>query len=130
MSHRVIHFEIHAEQPERAIAFYTTALGWTFQKWEGPMPYWLVMTGPDTEPGINGGLLLRQGPAPTDGQGVNSYVCIVGTDDLDRSLTRATQAGGTVVLPKMPVPGVGWLAYLKDTEGNILGMMQDDPAAQ
>jgi hypothetical protein len=130
MSHRVIHFEIHAEQPERAIAFYTAVLGWTFQKWEGPMPYWLVMTGPDTEPGINGGLLPRQGPAPADGQGVNSYVCTVGTDDLDRSLAKSTQAGGTVVLPKMPIPGVGWLAYVKDTEGNILGMMQSDPAAQ
>src|SRR5439155_19682712 len=57
MMPRPAHFEIPAENPERAIAFYKDVFGWTFQKWDGPMPYWMITTGPDTEPGINGGLL-------------------------------------------------------------------------
>ena len=59
---RPTHFEIPAENPERAMAFYGDVLGWTFQKWQGPVDYWLIMTGPEGEPGINGGLLRRQHP--------------------------------------------------------------------
>jgi len=58
---RVIHFEIHAGNPERAIKFYGEVLGWQFNKWDGPMPYWLVTTGPGGLPGINGGLIQRRG---------------------------------------------------------------------
>ena len=54
---RVVHFEIHAENPDRAIAFYQTVFGWQFQKWAGPMDYWLIKTGSDEERGINGGLI-------------------------------------------------------------------------
>jgi uncharacterized protein len=127
---RVMHFEIHAENPERAITFYTDLFGWEFKKWDGPMPYWLINTGPDGEPGINGGLMNRMGPPPADGQAVNAYVCTVGVTDLDGSVTKALGSGGTTAMPKMPVPGIGWLAYVKDTEGNILGMIQPDPTAK
>ncbi len=127
---RVMHFEIHADDPERAIKFYTAMFAWQIQKWEGPMPYWLITTGPKEEPGINGGLMKRMGPPPADGQAVNAYVCTVGVANLDASLATLAKAGGTVALPKMPVPGIGWLAYAKDTEGNIFGMMQNDPAAK
>jgi predicted enzyme related to lactoylglutathione lyase len=127
---RVIHFEIHAGDPERAIKFYQTLFGWTFQKWEGPMPYWLVTTGPDNQPGINGGLLPRQGPAPLDNQAVISYVCTIDVESLDASIGSVEANGGGIALPKMPVPGIGWLAYCKDTEGNIFGMMQSDPNAK
>ena len=125
---RVIHFEIHAGDPARAINFYEKLFGWTFQKWEGPMPYWLVMTGADSEPGINGGLLQRQGEI--DGQAVIAYVCTTGVEDVDASTATAEANGGTVVVPKMPIPGVGWLVYCKDTEGNIFGMMQADTNAK
>jgi len=124
---RVIHFEIHAENPERAIKFYGDVLGWTFNKWDGPMPYWLVITGPDSQPGINGGLMPRQGTI--DGQAVIAYVCTVDVPNVDQYAQKATAAGATVVVPKMPIPGVGWLVYCKDTEGNIFGMMQNDPGA-
>ena len=127
---RVVHFEIHADNPERAIAFYRDLFAWEFQKWEGPMPYWLVTTGPADQPGINGGLVHRMGPGPSEGQAVNAYVCTVNVDDLDASVATASRLGGTLALPKMPIPGVGWLAYIKDPEGNILGMMQSDPAAK
>src|SRR5918993_4170444 len=65
---RVVHFEIHAENPERAIAFYRELFGWEFTRWEGPMPYWLIRTGGAGEPGIDGGLMQRRGGGPTDGQ--------------------------------------------------------------
>ena len=58
----VVHFEIPADDTDRAVAFYTDVFGWKFQKWDGPMPYWLITTGPDGQPGINGGLLPRQCP--------------------------------------------------------------------
>lgn len=127
---RVIHFEIHAEEPDRAIKFYSELLGWQFKKWEGPMPYWLIVTGPDDQPGINGGLVKRMGPPPVDMQAVNAYVCTVGVDNVDASVAAVLKLGGTIALPKMPIPGVGWLAYGKDTEGNIFGMMQRDPSAK
>lgn len=127
---RPIHFEIHADDPDRAITFYTGLFGWEFKKWDGPMPYWLVTTGPDSEPGINGGLMKRMGPPPGEANPVNAYVCTTNVTNLDASFEKALAAGATVALPKMPVPGIGWLAYVKDTEGNILGMMQHDPAAK
>lgn len=127
---RVIHFEIQADNPDRAIAFYSTLLGWEFKKWEGPMPYWLITTGPASTPGIDGGLLPRRGDPPVPGQSVNAFVCTVDIENLDDLLARVPAAGGQVVVPKMPIPGVGWLAYVTDTEGNILGAMQNDPAAQ
>jgi uncharacterized protein len=125
---RVVHFEIHAAQPERAIEFYTKLFNWQFQKWDGPMPYWLITTGPDTEKGINGGMVMRRGEI--DGQAVIAYVCTVDVPAIDAAVEKAQQLGGSVALPKMPIPGVGWLAYVKDTEGNILGLMQNDPTAK
>jgi len=122
---RVVHFEIHAANPERAIAFYQKVFDWSFQKWEGPMPYWLVTTGPSDQPGINGGLIQRQGEI--DGQAVIAYVCTVDVQSVDTSTATVEANGGTVVVPKMPIPGVGWLVYCKDTEGNIFGMMQAAP---
>jgi predicted enzyme related to lactoylglutathione lyase len=124
---RVIHFEIHAENPERAIKFYREVLGWEFTHWSGPQDYWLVKTGADDQPGINGGLIRRRGAI--DGQAVIAYVCTVDTPALDDCVQKAQDSGGTVALPKMPIPGIGWLAYCKDTEGNIFGMMQADPKA-
>jgi uncharacterized protein len=125
---RVIHFEIHAEKPERAVAFYTSLFHWEFHKWDGPAEYWLVKTGPDSQPGINGGLVCRRGP--NTGEAVIAYVCTVDTASVDDAVASITQLGGTIALPKMPIPGVGWLAYAKDTEGNIFGVMQADKNAK
>lgn len=125
---RPIHFEIHAQDPERAIRFYGDLFGWNFAKWEGPMDYWLINTGAENEPGINGGLMRRMSPPPTDGQAVNAFVCTIGVTDLDEVVNKATGTlGGALALPKMPIPHIGWLAYVKDSEGNILGLMQSDP---
>jgi uncharacterized protein len=126
---RVAHFEIHASEPEKAVAFYEQVFGWKFTKWAGPADYWLITTGPDGEPGINGGLMRREGGPPTEGQAVNSYVCTVTVDSVDAMVEKITAAGGLVVVPKMPIPGVGWLAYAKDPAGNLFGVHHADPQA-
>lgn len=126
---RVVHFEIHADQPDRAVAFYKNLFGWDFTSWSGPMEYWMIRTGPAGQPGIDGGLVRRRGPGPTEGQAVNAYVCTVDVTSVDDAVVSATQLGGTVAVSKMPIPSIGWLAYVKDTEGNILGLMQNDPTA-
>jgi len=118
---RPIHFEIPADQPERAVTFYQKLFGWQFQKWEGPMPYWLVRTGDG--PGIDGGLMPRAQP----GQGTVNTIDVPSCDEFVR---KAETAGGTVALPKMAVPGVGWLAYCLDPEGNTFGLMEHDPNAR
>jgi uncharacterized protein len=125
---RVVHFEIHAEDPDRAIKFYQSLFGWEFTKWAGPMDYWLIKTGPDTSPGINGGMVRRRGVI--DGTAVIAYVCTIDVKSVDDLLAAIQAKGGSIALSKMPVPGVGWLAYGKDTEGNIFGFMQADKAAK
>jgi len=125
---RVVHFEIHAENPERAVKFYRGIFGWEIKKWDGPQDYWLITTGPDDEPGINGALMRRQGEI--DGQAVIAYVCTVEVSSVDEYVEKITQGGGSVAVPKMAVPGVGWLAYCKDTEGNLFGLMAPDPDAK
>jgi predicted enzyme related to lactoylglutathione lyase len=124
---RVIHFEIHAENPERAIAFYKDLFGWTFERW-GTQEYWVVYTGSKSEPGIDGGLLKRKGTI--DGTAVIAYVCTIDVASLDETVAKALAKGGQIALPKMPIPGMGWLAYCKDCEGNVFGMMQADPSAK
>lgn len=119
---RPVHFEIPADNPERAIQFYEALFGWKFSLWAGPMPYWLISTGPAEERGIDGGMMQRQHP----GQGV---VNTVDVKDLDASVATALAQGGELAVPRMPIPGVGWLAYCKDPEGNMFGMMQTDPSA-
>jgi len=118
---RPIHFEIPADSPERAIEFYQKVFGWEFQKWDGPMPYWLVRTGTGT--GIDGGLLPRAYP----GQGTVNTVDVSSCDEF---VCKAESAGGKVTAPKMAVPGVGWLAYCTDPEGNTFGIMQSDTNAR
>lgn len=124
---RVVHFEIHADDPERAIGFYHSVFGWEFTPFEA-FEYWLVRTGSAPQPGIDGGLIRRK--TPVDGVGVIAFVCTVAVDDLERYLMRVVTSGGAVMVPKTPVPGVGWLAHCKDTEGNVFGMMQPDAAAR
>lgn len=126
---RVVHFEIHAGDPAKAIEFYSALFGWKFENW-GNMEYWQIETGNAKEPGINGGLLPRRVAAPQPGQAVNAFVCTVQVDSLDAAFTKALALGATVAMAKSPIPGIGWLAYIKDLDGNLVGMLQPDPAAR
>jgi len=123
---RVIHFEIHADDPQRAMRFYRELLGWTFDKW-GDFSYWLAKTGPADEPGIDGALMPRD--ATLGREGIAAYVCTAAVADLDQALASARALGATVENDKRAVPGVGWHAYIRDTEGNLVGLMQEDETA-
>jgi predicted enzyme related to lactoylglutathione lyase len=123
---RPVHFEIHGSDPEALVAFYEKVFGWTFNRW-GEEAYWLADTGEG--PGINGAVLPRQGAAPASGAPVNGMVVTVDVPDLDAALTSAYASGATEALPRMPVPGVGWLAYVQDPDHNIIGIMEADETA-
>ena len=125
---RPVHFEIHATYPRALIDFYTDLFGWSFTKFAGG-EYWMINTGPDAQPGINGGLLPRPGPAPGPMASPNAFVITVDVADLDASLAKALGGGAMTCVPRMAVPGIGWLAYVKDPDGNIFGMMQMDAGA-
>src|SRR5437667_4141686 len=105
---RVVHFEIPADNNDRALKFYSAIFGWTFQKFPGPQEYWLITTGPNDQPGINGGLL--PGPHPNA-----PVVNTVDVENLDKSLDTVAKHGGKTVVPRMAIPGVGYLAYCQDT---------------
>ncbi len=125
---RAVHFEIHASNPQALIEFYSRLFGWSFNKWEGG-DYWMIHTGPDENPGINGGLLPRRGPVPENMAAMNAFVITVDVDDVDAVVSAAHLGGGTTAVPKMAVPGIGWLAYIKDPDGNVFGVMQTDTEA-
>lgn len=121
---RPIHFDMAADDPERAAKFYGDVFGWKFEKWGGgPMDYWMITTGQSPEPGIDGGLSRR---TPQSGPGTSNTV---GVPSLDEAVQKVTAAGGQVLQAKMPIPGVGWFAYCQDTEGNPFGLMQADEGA-
>jgi predicted enzyme related to lactoylglutathione lyase len=128
---RLVHFEIHATNPERAMKFYADVFGWNFSQW-GTEQYWMAMTAAkeSTEPGINGGLLLRKGEAPKEGQAVNAYVCTMQVENFDETAEKIASAGGIVALPKFAFPGMAWQGYFKDTEGNLFGVHQTDKNAK
>ncbi|GAB4415401.1 MAG: VOC family protein [Anaerolineae bacterium] len=119
---RVVHFEIPARDPQKIARFYRDVFGWTVEKWQGPVEYWLVMTGPEGTPGINGGLYKPEGS-------FSGTINTLEVDDLDAYLASVKANGGTVVMDKMAVPSVGWLAYCADVEGTVFGLMQSDPQA-
>ena len=129
MSNLVVHFEIHATEPQRLIDFYTELLGWTFTQF-GDMPYWSIETGEGsmtlTEPGrgINGGLTQRQGPAPERGAPVNGCNFVVGVEGgVDELFQRGLDLGGTEALPLGDMQGVGRIGYLLDPDGNVFGLI-------
>ncbi|MCW2613076.1 MAG: Glyoxalase/bleomycin resistance protein/dioxygenase [Frankiales bacterium] len=128
---RVVHFEVQADDVERAKRFYAAVFGWSFQGYGEVTgsPYWGIVTGPDDQPGINGGLLSRPVAAPADGQGTNAFTCTVAVDDYDAVEQRILDGGGRVALPKTALRGMAWQGYYLDTEGNTFGIHQPDPDA-
>lgn len=126
---RVAHFEIHASEPAKLAAYYRELFGWKLQHLPH-IDYWLIDTSEGTEPGINGGLLQRRGPKPAEGQAVNAFVCTVNVSLVDTFRAKAMSLGGTEALPKMAIPGVGYVAYCKDPDGNIFGLHQADTNAK
>ncbi len=118
---RPIHFELPVEDQARAAAFYEKVFAWEIQQWEGA-PYWLVTSGPDSEPGIDGAL----------GQKSEDFavpVFVIGVDDIDTAIGAVEEAGATITAGKNPIPGVGYAAYFDDPEGNRMGLFESDESA-
>lgn len=95
---RLVHFEIHADDMERAKKFYSEVFGWTFEDWSeyAGMPYFGAVTGDPSEPGVNGALIKRQGPAPEPGQAVNGYACTLGVGNYDATEALILQFGASL----------------------------------
>lgn len=128
---RVLHFEIQAEDVDRAVAFYQAVFGWQVQDWTeyAGVPYFGVTTGEEGLPGINGAIMQRPQPNPEPGGAVVGAVLTVGTEDFDAIAAKVLDAGGVVALPKAALPGMAWQGYFRDTENNVFGVHQPDPSA-
>lgn len=119
---RVIHFEISTDDPQRAKRFYEQVFGWKIDKWGGPVDYWLIMTGDESLPGINGAIKRREEKESTTNT--------ISVPSIDEYKQKVEENGGKVLMPKMAIPGVGYHTYCQDTEGNIFGIMEDDENAK
>jgi predicted enzyme related to lactoylglutathione lyase len=123
---KVVHFEIPADDIDRAKDFYGSVFGWQLQtmQMEGG-EYTIAMTTPideqsqvPTEPGaINGGMMRREEHTP-------SPVITIGVDAIDDALQKIASRGGATVTPRTPIPGMGAFAYFKDPEGNLMGLWE------
>lgn len=117
---RPVHFEILAEDPEKAAAFYSEVLGWKINTWGGgEQSYWLADTGPEDAPGINGGFMHRELP--------QAVINTIEVASLEETLEKVKAAGGKVVHGPSEVPGVGTHAYCADPEGTLFGLMEPLP---
>jgi predicted enzyme related to lactoylglutathione lyase len=124
MPGKVVHFELPADNVERAKNFYQKIFGWQITQYPG-MEYHMVGTTPSnqqgmpTEPGaINGGMTKRQDPVKTP-------VITIDVNDIDSTLKSIEKLGGKAVQKKQPVADMGFTAYFKDTEGNVVGLWQN-----
>jgi predicted enzyme related to lactoylglutathione lyase len=130
MKNPVVHFEIYARDAEKLATFYSTLFDWSIEAMPG-MDYHYVKTtdtddkGVPTQPGINGGLVVR--PAGYDDKGWINYINV---DSLDAAVTRAHGLGAKVMKPRAAVPGMGWFAMLVDPQGNTFAMWERDPNAK
>lgn len=120
---KVVHFEITADDPDRAAAFYRKAFGWTIEDWGGPSKYLLVTTGPADKAGINGAITERQ-------EHLQAVINSIDVENFEQGAEAVRQAGGEVLMEKTAIPGVGYFAYCEDTEGNVFGIMESNPAAK
>lgn len=121
---KIVHFEIPADQPARAKSFYEKSFGWTIEAYPGFADYWGVSTTPvndkreTTEPGINGGMIKRGG-------NVVHPVLTIDVPDIERALATVEKNGGKTLQKKQPVGDMGFTAYFKDSEGNVVGLWQN-----
>ncbi len=89
----------------------------------GGMSYWLITTGPDSEPGINGGMSKRE---KEWAKNASMSAVTIGVENIDSAIEKVEKFGGKIIMPKNSIAGVGWFASFKDTEENELSLMQTD----
>ena len=121
----VRHFAINADDLSRARRFYERVFGWTFEPW-GPPGFFQIVMGPSS-PAPLGALQQRRELVP--GRRATGFECTIAVDDVDRVAAAVVAAGGTIVMPKVTIAGVGDLVFFRDTEGNVVGAMRYDANA-
>lgn len=129
----IVHFEIPADDTERAKKFYTDLFGWKMEKWPGTgsqnspsgMEYWVINTTDDkgNKAFLGGGLMKRQDPQ----QQITNFIDVTSVNDYS---SRIERLGGKVVVSKMAVPGMGYFAVCRDTENNSFGIWETDETAK
>jgi uncharacterized protein len=124
----IVHFDIPADDVERAKKFYTDLFGWKIEKWSeartGDMEYWTVTTTDESgNKGLDGGIMKRQNPQH---QVTNS----IDVKSVDEYSSKVQQLGGKVVYPKMAITGTGYFAGCLDTEGNSFGIFEYNASAK
>lgn len=107
--------------------FIQKSLTGKYQAGAGPVNYWLISTGPKEDEGIDGAFMLGSERDKNLGKGALNTIEI---SSVDEYIKKIEASGGKAITPKMPIPGVGYMAYCKDTEGNTFGIMQNDPNAK
>src|SRR5262249_39836118 len=129
--HTICHFEIPADEPKRAVEFYRELFGWEIREWASATnqhEIHMIATVPSDEmgrparPGVNGMIMKRAHPQ-------QPFATYISVENVDEYGAKAEKLGGQIVMPKTPVPGMGWFLYFKDPEGNIFGLWQMDPTA-
>jgi predicted enzyme related to lactoylglutathione lyase len=126
-ANKVAHFSINADDVERAKTFYGRVFGWTFQAW-GPPKFYMIQTSTKENPGPLGSLQGRRELLP--GQRTIGFECTIGVDSIDAAERAVLSNGGTVIMPKTVIAGVGTLIFCQDPEGNVFGAMQYDAGAE
>jgi len=121
---RVIHFEVQADDIERAKKFYEKVFDWKIEMYDQKdekvgMDYWMIITGPDGTPGINGGMYIRPKK-----DALHNYDCTISVEDIDEAIEAVKKNGGKITIEKMQMKDIGWFARATDTEGNTFGLMQ------
>lgn len=120
----ITHFDISADNVERAKKFYTDLFDWKFEKVPGPSEYYLITTTDEQgNIGVGGGMAKREQP----GDAITNFIDV---PSIDEYIPKVEQLGGKVITPKQTVPGFGYLAVCLDTENNIFGLWETDEKAQ
>ncbi|MBX9957508.1 VOC family protein [Peribacillus simplex] len=129
---RIVHFEIHVNDMERAKTFYGEVFGWSFQDWSdyAGLPYFGAVTGNENEHGIDGALMQRQSAPPETHQALNAFACTIGVENYDLMEAKIIENGGKLAMPKFALPGMAWQGYYIDPEGNTFGIHQPDVNAK
>jgi predicted enzyme related to lactoylglutathione lyase len=121
----VAYFEIQADDPQKAAAFYTAVFGWKCTIDPSlPIEYLRVEGG-----GPFGGILKRPVPVPSGPAGTNAYVCSMQVENFDQTAEKIMAEGGIVAMPKFAVVGKCWQGYFQDPAGNTFGIFQTDTTA-
>jgi len=121
MPNNLMSFGITADDVSRARLFYEQVFGWRFEPW-GPPEFYLVHTGDDKNPGVQG--LLHKRREPVNGTGMTGFECTIGVENIDQIIRAVEASGGKTVMAKFHIPTVGTGFYFNDTEGNFVGAMQ------